>query len=150
MKFDIVKFFTREFLGSNNLFPLINIMYFLVFVWWGGFVDEVVLVGSWLSYVVRVRGRCFGGCCEFWGGRCEVGDVTMCWEMIGLCVWRQFVCVVCVVLFLIELGINKFLGWVMRDFWDLSWGVWWCVGESVLVDLAVCLRLSGGVISLGW
>ena len=31
------------------------------------------------------EGRCFGGCCEFWGGRCEVGDVTMCWEMIGLC-----------------------------------------------------------------
>lgn len=36
MKFDIVKFFTSAFLGSNNLFPLINIMYFLVF-------DEVVL-----------------------------------------------------------------------------------------------------------
>ena len=34
----------------------------------------------------------------------------MCWKMIGLCVWWQFVCVVCVVLFLIELDINKFSG----------------------------------------
>ena len=30
------------------------------------------------------EGRFLGGCCEFWGGRCEVGDVTMCWEVIGL------------------------------------------------------------------
>lgn len=30
--------------------------------------------------------------------------------MIGLCVWWQFVCVVGVLLFLIELGINKFCG----------------------------------------
>ena len=37
MKFDIVKFFTSAFLGSNNLFPLINIMYFFVLF------DEVVL-----------------------------------------------------------------------------------------------------------
>ena len=56
-----------------------------------------------------MRGRCFGGCCEFWGGRCEVGDVTMCWEMIGL-LGGVSLCVLCVVLFLIELGINKFCG----------------------------------------
>ena len=68
-----------------------------------------------MSYVVRVRGRCFGGCCEFWGGRCEVGDVTMCWEMIGLCVWCQFVCVVGVAV-LIELGEVSSVGWVVRDF----------------------------------
>ena len=47
---------------------------------------------------------------RFCGGWCEVGDVMMCWEMFGLCVWCQFVCVVGVVLFLIELGINKFCG----------------------------------------
>lgn len=32
MKFDIVKFFTSAILVSNNLFALIDIMYFLVFV----------------------------------------------------------------------------------------------------------------------
>ena len=26
------------------------------------------------------------------GGRCEVGDVTMCWEMIGLCVVAVCLC----------------------------------------------------------
>ena len=39
-----------------------------------------------------------------------MGDVTMCWEMIGLLVWCQFVCVVGVLLFLIELYVNKFCG----------------------------------------
>ena len=28
-------------------------------------------------------------------GRCEVGDVTMCWEMIGLCVVAVCLCGVC-------------------------------------------------------
>ena len=37
----------------------------------------------------------------------------MCWKMIGLCVWWQFVCVVCVAAFDI-VGISKFfVGWVL-------------------------------------
>ena len=39
----------------------------------------------------------------------------MCWETIGLCVWWQFVCVVCVAV-LIELGEVSSVGWVVRDF----------------------------------
>ena len=39
----------------------------------------------------------------------------MCWKMIGLCVWWQFVCVVCVAV-LIELGEVSSVGWVVRDF----------------------------------
>ena len=35
---------------------------------------------------MRVRGDVLV-CVESLGGRCEVSDVTMCWEMIGLWVW---------------------------------------------------------------
>ena len=38
----------------------------------------------------------FGVCVESLGGRCEVGNVMMCWEMLGLWVGWQFVCVACV------------------------------------------------------
>ena len=33
-----------------------------------------------------------------------------------VCVWWQFVCLVCVMLFLIELGEVSSVGWVVRDF----------------------------------
>ena len=32
---------------------------------------------------MKVR-EVFGWVLRFWSGRCEVSDVTMCWEMIGL------------------------------------------------------------------
>ena len=45
----------------------------------------VCVVGVVLFLILLVSvSFLLGGCCEFWGGRCEVGDVTMCWEMIGL------------------------------------------------------------------
>ena len=47
---------------------------------------------------MRVRGGILV-CVETLGGRCEVCDVMMCWETVGLCG-----------------GGSKFCCWVVRDF----------------------------------
>ena len=77
--------------------------------WW--YVAKSVVV-YWV--VLWEWGEMFWWVLRFWSGRCEVSDVTMCWEMIGL--WG---------------GGSKFCCWVVRFFCDVSWGVMICWQERV-------------------
>ena len=153
MKFDIVKFFTSAILWSNNLFSLINIMYFF----------GVCLI-SWICrwscdgwYLIELCYESEGGflVCVASLGWWVLG--RWCYDVFGddwFVRWCQFVCVVCVAV-LIELCVNKFCGlsderlfrrygmviccrkccrWLSCDLGDMGW---WYVAESVVVDWVV-------------